>query len=136
VTNLSVLDGLVRHGVLSEVLADHLSLDLDGGPVLSGVDFTDGSAHLGHDDSVTEVSLDGLGLLTVRGVLDGGLKLLDESVVLGVHAVLESSALSGLEKSDNFSGVELEELIELDTSVNLLLEWLSLGDLSRGVYCV
>jgi hypothetical protein len=30
----------------------------------------------------------------VRGVLDGSLQLLDESVVLGVHTVLEASSLS------------------------------------------
>ena len=132
-TDLSVLDGLVGHGVLGEVRANHLGLDLDGGPVLSGVNLADGSDHLGHDDGVTEVSLDGLGLISVSGVLDGGLKLLDEPVVLGVHTVLEPTTLTGLEHSDNLSGVEFEELVELDTSVNLLLEWLSFGDLSRGV---
>lgn len=134
--DLSVLDGLVGHGVLSEVLAHHLGLDLDGGPVLAGVDLADGADHLGHDDGVTEVGLHGLGLLAVRGVLDGGLELLDEAVVLGVHAVLEAAALAGLEKSDDLCGVHLEELVELDTSVNLLLEWLSLGDLARGGNCV
>ena len=136
VADLSVLDGLVGHGVLGEVLANHLGLHLNGGPVLAGVDLADGADHLGHDDRVTQVGLHGLGLLTVRGVLDGSLELLDEPVVLGVHTVLESSALAGLEHGDNLSGVEFEELVELDTSVNLLLEWLSLGNSSRGVNCV
>ena len=135
-TDFTVLDGLVGHGELGKVLTDHLSLDFDGGPKLSGVDFADRTDHLGHNDSVTKVGLDGLGLFTVRGVFDGGLKLLDESVVLGVHSVLESSALSGLEKSHNLFGAQFEELVQLNTSVNLLLEWLSFGNSSCCVNCV
>ena len=127
--DLSVLDGLVGHGVLSEVLADHFSLNLNGSPVLAGVNLADGSAHLGHNNGVTEVGPHGLGLLAVRGVLDRVLQLADKAVILGVHAVLEPSPLSGLEKSDNLCGVHLEQLVELNTSVNLLLEWLSLGNL-------
>ena len=134
VTNLTVLDGLVGHGVFGEVLTAHVSLDLDGSPVLSRVDLSDTTDHLGHDDSVTEVGLDGLGLLTVGGVLDGGPDLLDESVVLGVDTVLESATLSGLEKGDDVLGVHLEELVDFDTSVSLFLEWFSLGDLSGGCF--
>jgi hypothetical protein len=132
VSDLSVLNGLVGHGELSEVLTDHLSLDFTSGPVFSRVNFTNGADHLGHDDGVTEVGLDGLGLFTVGGVLDGGLKLLDESVVLGVHSVLEPPSLSRLEKSDDLCGIKFEELIELDSSVNLLLEWFSLGNANGG----
>lgn len=93
-TDLSVLDGFVGHGELTEVLSDHFSLDFTSGPVFSRVDFADGADHIGHDDGVTEVSLHSLGLFTVRGVFDGGLQLLDKSVVLGVHTVLEASSLS------------------------------------------
>jgi len=134
VTNLTVLDGLVGHRVLSEVLSNHIGTDLDRGPVLAGVDLGDSTDHLGHDDGVTEVSLDSLGLLTVRSVLDGGSNLLDESVVLGVDSVLEPTTLSGLEEGDDVLGVHLEELVDLDTSVNLFLKWFSLGDLGGGCF--
>ena len=93
-SDLSVLDGLVGHGELTEVLSNHLSLDFASGPVFSRVDFADGADHIGHDDGVTEVGLHSLGLFTVRGVLDCGLELLDKSVVLRVDTVLESSSLS------------------------------------------
>ena len=132
VTDLTVLDGLVSHGVLGEIVAAHVGLDLNGGPVLARVDLSDTTDHLGHNDGVTEVGLDGLGLLTVGGILDRGPDLLDESVVLGVNTVLESSSLARLEKGDDVLGVHLEELVDFDTSVNLFLEWFSLGGSGGG----
>jgi hypothetical protein len=63
------------------------------------------------------------------------LELFDKSIVLRVHTVLEASSLSWLEKSYDLSGVMFEELVELDSSVNLLLEWLSFSGLTCGVWC-
>merc|ERR1719371_64717 len=54
----AVTHRLVGHGVLTEVVSDHVTLDLDRSPVLSSVDFGDGADHLGHDDGVTEVGPD------------------------------------------------------------------------------
>lgn len=93
-TDLTVTNRLVSHGVSAKVVTDHIGLDLDGVPVLSGVDLSDGTDHLGHDDGVSQVSLHGLGLLTIGSVLHGELELLNKSVVLGVNSVLKSSALS------------------------------------------
>ena len=125
-------NGLVGHGVFAEVVADHVSSDFDGVPVFTRVDFANGTDHLGHDDGVSEVCLDWSGLLTVRGVLDRLSHLLDETVVAGVDSTSESSACSGSEHSDDVSGGDLQELVELDTSVNLLFEWFSFGSL-RGL---
>ena len=125
-------NGFVSHGVLTEVVTDHVSADLDGVPVLARVDFTDGSDHLGHDDSVTEVSLDGLGLLAVHGLFDGPDELLDEPVVAGLDTTAETSALTGAEHVDNILGLESEKLLKLDTSVKLLSECFFLGGL-RGL---
>ena len=44
----------------------------------------------------------------------------------------ESSALSGSEHCDDVGRGQFEELVELDTSVNLLFEWFSFGSL-RGL---
>ena len=52
--------------------------------------------------------------------------------VAGVDSASESSACSGSEHSDDVSGGDLQELVELDTSVNLLFEWFSFGSL-RGL---
>ena len=128
-------NGLVGHGELTEVVTNHIGLDFDGVPVLSGVDFADGTNHLGDDDSVSEMGLDGLGLLTVLAVLNRLDELLDETVVTRVDSTSESSALTGSEHADNIVGGHLEELLKLDTSVNLLFEWFSFGSLRELRSC-
>jgi len=112
-----VTNRLVGHGVLTEVVSDHVSPDLDRVPVLARVDLTDGTDHLGHDDRVTEVRLDGLGLLTVGRLLHGPNELLDQAVVTRLNTAAEPSALATLEHVDDILCVESEELLKLDTSV-------------------
>ena len=119
-------DGLVSHGELGEVVSDHVGLHFDGVPVLSAVAVDDGSAHLGHDDAVSQVSSDSLGLLSLRGGFLGSSELLDESLVLAAHAVTESSSLSGTHHLDDIVQIHVEEVVELNSSVNLLLEGLLL----------
>ena len=128
-TDLTVTNGLVGKGELSKVVSAHVSSDFDGRPVLSTVNFDNGSDHIGSDDHVSQVSLNTLGLLTVGGLFDGFLELLDESGVRSTSVSLEGSSVLGAEKVDNLLLGHLEELIELDTSVHLLLERLSLNGL-------
>ena len=128
-TDLTVTNGLVGHGVLGQVVANHVGPDLDRVPVLARVHLSDGADHFGHDDAVTEVGLDRLGLLSVGSVLDGLGQLLDQAVVAGADAAAESSALARAEHGDHVVGRDLEQLVELNTSVNLLFEWFSLGRL-------
>ena len=125
-SDLSVSNGLVSQGEFSEVLSAHIGLDFDGSPVLSTVNFSDGSDHLGGDDAVSQMSLNTLGLFSIRGVFDGLLQLLDEASVLGVDTTSVSSSGLGVEEVDHSFLIELEKLVEFDTSVNLLLEWLFL----------
>ena len=132
-TDLTVTDGLVSEGELSEVVAAHIGSDLDGSPVLTSIDLAHGSDHLGGDDCVSQVSLDSLGLLTVDLVLDAELQLLHEAGVLGVDSTSVSPALLGGEKCNHFLGVQLEELVEFNTTVDLLLERLSLGSLCSSL---
>ena len=120
--DLSVLDGLVGRRVLTEVVTDHVSLDFDLSPDLARVHCGDGTDHFGHDDGIAQVGLDSLGLVTELSVLCGVLELLGKLAVALGHTVLESAASARLEHRDNLSGVHLEQLVELDTSVNLLSE--------------
>ena len=115
--------GLVGHGVLTEVVTNHVRLDFDGVPVLSGVDLSDRPDHVWHDDAVAEMGLDWLGLLAVWGVLHGKLQLLDKSVVARVNSVAEAPSLSGSKHSDHILSGQFEELIELNASVDLFFEW-------------
>jgi len=130
-----VTNGLVGHGEFSEVVTNHIGLDFDGVPVFARVNLTDGTDHLGDDDSVSEMGLDGRGLLAVSAVLHRLDELLDETVVTRVDSTSESSALTGSEHGNNFVGAHLEELLKLDTSVNLLFEWFSLGSLRELRSC-
>ncbi len=56
-------NGVVSDGELAEVVADHISLDLDQVEDLAVVHSDLSTDHLGDDDHVAEVGLDGLGLL-------------------------------------------------------------------------
>ena len=120
---------LVGKGVFSQEMSDHIGFDLNGVPVFSTVAVDDRSAHLWHDDGVSEMSLDTLWLLTNDGVLLLEVKFLLKSIVLSVDSVSESSLLSGFHESDNFGSVHIEKFIEFVSSVNLLLERLFLNDL-------
>ena len=121
-SDLAVFDGLVGHGVFTEIVADHVGSDFNFVPVLSGVNGSNGSDHFGHDDSVTEVGLNGLGLVTELCVLGGVLELLGQLAVAFAETVLESAALAGLEHGDDVTGAQFEQLFEFNTSVNLLSE--------------
>ena len=128
-TDFTVTNGLVGHGVLTKVVSDHIGSDFDSVPVLARVDFTDGADHLGHDDAVSEVGLDCLGLLAILALLDGLRELLDEAVVTRVDTTSESSALAGAEHVDHLGCAKFKQLFELDTSVKLLSECFFLGSL-------
>ena len=118
---------LVSEGVLGQEMSDHISFDFNGVPIFSTVAVNNRSAHLWHDDGISEMSLDTLWLLTNDGVLLGEVKFLLESLVLSVNSVSESSLLSGFHQSNDFGSAHIEEFIELDTSVDLLSEWLFNG---------
>ena len=68
-SDLTVANGLVGHGIFSDEISNHVSLDFNFGPVFSTVDSSDGADHLWHDDGITEVSLDWLWLLSELAVL-------------------------------------------------------------------
>lgn len=123
-TNLSVTNRFVGHGELAQVVADHVSLDFDGVPVLARVDLGHRADHLGHNDAVSQMGLHSLGFLAIGRVLHSLGQLLDQAFVAGGHTSAESSLLARAEHAHNLLGRELEELVKFDTSVNLLFECL------------
>jgi len=92
-TSFTVAGGLVGDGELSEVPADHIELDLDIGEGLATVDADHVADHLGHDDSISEVSLDGDGLLSWYAVLFGFLAFSVQSDVLVLDFCLNNYLL-------------------------------------------
>ena len=126
-TDLSVSNWLVSEGVLGQEMSDHISFDFNGVPIFSTVAVNNRSAHLWHDDGISEMSFDTLWFLSDDGVLLLKVEFLLESLVLSVNSVSESSLLSGFHQSNDFGSAHIEEFIELDTSVDLLSEWLFNG---------
>lgn len=121
-TGTTVSDGLVGDGELSEVVSSHLGLDLDGGERLSVVNTTDGTDHLGDNDHVSQVGLDGGRLLVGGGLLLGLSELLDQSQRLSLETSLEPSPGSGVDEVNELLVLQVQELVKLDTSVSVLLE--------------
>ena len=75
---------LVSEGVLGQEMSDHISFDLDGVPIFSTVAVNNRSAHLWHDDGISEMSFDTLWFFTDNGGFLLEIKLLLESIILSV----------------------------------------------------
>ena len=101
---------LVGEGVLGQEMSDHVSFDFDGVPIFSTVAVNNRSAHLWHDDGISEMSFDTLWFFTENGVLLLEVQFLLESIVLSMNTVFESSVLSGFHQTDNFGSAHIEEL--------------------------
>lgn len=96
-------------GELSQVVADHLGLDLDLVELLAGVDANDGADHLRDDDHVTEVGLDEVGLLVGLGLLLGLAELLDQTHGLALETAVEPAAGAGVDDIAELLAGEVEE---------------------------
>lgn len=103
-------------------MANHLGLDFDLVELLAGVDTDDGADHLGDDDHVTEVGLDEVGLLVGAGLLLGLAELLDQTHGLALETAVEPSAGTGVDEVAELLRAEVEELVEVDTTVGKLAE--------------
>lgn len=103
-------------------MANHLGLDFDLVELLSRVDTDDGANHLRDDDHVTEVGLDEVRLLVRLGLLLGLAELLDEAHGLALETAVEPAAGAGVDEIAELLGLEVQELLEVDTAVGKLLE--------------
>ncbi len=80
-TSLTVASGLVGERELTQIPANHIKLDFDVIEALAIVNSHKVSNHFGHDDSISEMSLDGGWLFSREHVLFGLLTLQVEPVV-------------------------------------------------------
>lgn len=86
------------------------------------VNTNDRADHLGDNDHVTEVGLDGRGLLVGAGLLLGLAELLDEAHGAALESALEATAGTGVNEVDEGLVLQVQESVELDTAVGVLLE--------------
>ena len=123
---------VLRDREFTEVVANHLGLDLNLVELLTGVDTNDGADHLGDNDHVTEVSLDEVGLLVRLGLLLGLAELLDQAHGLALQTAVKPPAGTSVHDIAELFGGEVEELVEVDSAVGKLAELSSLLDLCRS----
>ena len=103
-------------------MANHFGLDFDLVELLARVDTDNRADHLGDNDHVTKVSLDEVGLLVGLGLLLGLAELLDETHGLALETAVEPSAGTGVDEVAELLRAEVEELLEVDSTVGELLE--------------
>ena len=106
-----MLDGLVTDAELGQVETYHLRLDFDLVEFFAGVDSNDASDHFGHDDHVSEVGLDEVGLLIGFGGLFGFSEFLDQAHGLALQAAVEAAAGAGVDDIAELFGGEVEESV-------------------------
>jgi len=126
-TGATVLHGLVSDGEFTEVVANHLGLDFNLVKGLSLVDTDDAADHLGHDDHITQMSLDGVGLLVGKASLLALAQLLDQTHGLSLEAAGELAADAAREQLHKLISGHVEELVEIDSSVGVFPEGSLLG---------
>lgn len=90
-------------------MANHLRLDLHLVELLAGVDADDAANHLGDDNHVTEMGLDGVGLLVGLGLLLGLAELLDEAHGAALQAAVDPAAGAGVNDITELVRAEVEE---------------------------
>ena len=92
-------------------MAHHLRLDFDLVEFLAAVDTNDAADHLGHNNHVSEMCLDQIGLLVRPGVLLGLAQFLDQTHWAALEASVESTAGAGMEDGEEFVGGDIEESV-------------------------
>jgi hypothetical protein len=83
---------ILRDREFSQVVSNHLRLDLDLVEFLSRIDTNDATNHLGDNDHVSQVSLDQIGLLVGLSLLLGLAQLLDQTHRLALETTVEPTA--------------------------------------------
>merc|ERR1719411_1674440 len=132
-TGSSVLNRLVGDGELSQIVADHLWLDLHLGEDLPVVDTNNGVGHLRDHHHVPQVGLHNIGLLVDGSGLLLLTELLDQSHWLALHSSGELAPDPAGEELHQTLIVHVEELVEIHTTVGVFAEGsllLQLGGLS------
>jgi hypothetical protein len=92
-TGLTVAGGLVGDGELTQVATDHVEFDFDVVEALSVVDGDVVADHLGHHDGISQMGLDGGGLLSGLSILFGFLAFSLESDVFMLDFFIKPEVL-------------------------------------------
>jgi len=109
--------GLICDRELAQVVANHFRLDFNTVEHLAVVDTNDTPDHFRNDDHISEVCLDGRGLLVRWSFLLGLSQFLDEPHRFSLQASLKSSPRTRMYKLNEVLVGHVEELFKLNTSI-------------------
>lgn len=98
-------------------MADHFGLDFDLVEFLARVDTDDAANHLGHNDHVSEMRLDQVGLLVGLCLLLRLAQLLDQTHRAALEASVESTTGAGMEDGQEFVGWDVQQSANHQTSI-------------------
>lgn len=115
VTGSTVSDRGVCDGEFTQVVADHLRLDLNSVENLTVVDTDDGTDHLWDNDHVSQVGLDNSRLLVGWGGQLSSSQLGNQTHWLGAQTSGESSSDSGAAKLGELLGLHFDQLGKVNT---------------------
>jgi hypothetical protein len=134
----TVLDRLVGDGEFAEITTHHLRLDLYLIEGLAVVDSNVGTNEFGHNNHITKVGFDHLGLiLGVYASSPGLLNALDKRHGTMLESTKNLAARAGGEKLKKALAIDLEKLLELNSTIGELakrsfLLQINIGDLRNG----
>uniref|UniRef100_A0AAG5D023 Uncharacterized protein n=1 Tax=Anopheles atroparvus TaxID=41427 RepID=A0AAG5D023_ANOAO len=121
-TGTTVLDRLVGHGELAQVVTDHVGSDFRLVERLAIVDTNGGTDHLRNDDHVTQMGLH-TGRLLVRGrVLLRQSQLLDQCLGLPALAALEAPLSTAVHQLHQCLLLHVQQLIQIHTTIGEFTE--------------
>jgi hypothetical protein len=100
---------ILRDREFSQIMSNHLRLNLNLVEFLSRVDTNDATNHLRDNDHVSEVSLDKVWLLIGLSLLLCLSQLLDQTHGLALETTVEPTASTGVDNITELVGGEVEE---------------------------
>jgi hypothetical protein len=103
------LEHILRDRKFSQVVSNHLRLNLNLVELLSRVDTNDATNHLRDNNHVSEMGLDEIGLLVGLGFLLRLSQLLDQTHGLALETAVETTASAGVDNITELVGGEVEE---------------------------
>jgi hypothetical protein len=103
------LEHILRDRKFSQVVSNHLRLNLNLVELLSRVDTNDATNHLRDNNHVSEMGLDEIGLLVGLGFLLRLSQLLDQTHGLALETTVETTASAGVDNITELVGGEVEE---------------------------
>lgn len=102
---------ILRDREFSQVVSNHLGLNLNLVELLSRVDTDNATNHLRNDNHVSQMSLDKIRLLIWLGLLLGLAELLDETHWLALQSTVETTAGAGVNDITELIRGEIEESV-------------------------